>query len=194
MPEPTPGWEPYETLWNIFHERQPGREGLSGVGEAADARILIHSICHDPSLLNDKRSLGDVFEERMPGRRNAPAQLPQVVKALVQGLLECVDPNNQYDFPPYTDPEADLVGIYDHFKGGVYLVTGFGSWASGNGERVVEYISMIFGTKHYRLATQWGEVVQWPDGKYRSRFVYRGPSMRSHEPPFKVPSPPLRPV
>lgn len=80
-------------------------------------------------------------------------------------------------------------GIYDHFKGGVYLVRGVSSWASGNGEPVVEYTSMVFGTHHVRLLSQWREIVKWPDGEQRGRFVYRGPDLTTPAPSFKVPSP-----
>lgn len=87
------------------------------------------------------------------------------------------------------DPDELSLGVYDHFKGGIYMVRGFSSWASGNGERVVEYTSLIHGTHHTRLADQWCEVVQWPDGMYRSRFVYRSPDLTTPAPGFKVPSP-----
>lgn len=77
-------------------------------------------------------------------------------------------------------------GIWDHFKGGIYLTQGFGAWASGNGEGVVAYISMSNGKAFYRLATQWNEIVRWPDGQLRSRFIYRGPDLSTPAPTFKV--------
>ena len=46
---------------------------------------------------------------------------------------------------------------------------------------------MVFGTDHTRFVREWCEVVQWPDGKYRSRFVYRGPDLTTPAPQFKVP-------
>lgn len=101
---------------------------------------------------------------------------------LAQQMLECLRDGFLTDSPP-------KLGIYDHFKGGVYLVTGHAIWASGSGEPTVEYTSMLFGRKNNRLTSQWVEVVAWPDGRYRSRFVYRGPDMETPEPPFKVPSP-----
>jgi len=54
----------------------------------------------------------------------------------------------------------------------------------------MEYTSMTYGTPHSRLISQWCEVVKWPDGKYRSRFVYRGPDLHTPEPSYKVPTPP----
>jgi len=81
-------------------------------------------------------------------------------------------------------------GIYDHYKGGVYLACGISTWESGScREPVVEYTSMTFGTRHARLLTQWNEMVTWPDGEKRSRFVYRGADLTTPEPSFKVPSP-----
>lgn len=82
-------------------------------------------------------------------------------------------------------------GIWDHFKGGVYLSQRVGVFASGNDEPMIEYLSMVFGTTHFRLCWEWNEVVMWPDGKYRSRFVYRGKDLREPPPPFKAPTPRL---
>lgn len=77
-------------------------------------------------------------------------------------------------------------GVYDHFKGGVYLSTDVWEWASGKCEPVVSYISLVYGRKFTRLAHEWQSIVRWPDGQYRSRFVYRGPDLNTPEPSFKV--------
>ncbi len=122
----------------------------------------------------------------MPGRTKLTIEQADIA----QGLLECLNPYQAYS--PHTmaaSVDFKMGGLWDHFKGGIYLITGFSSWASGNNEPVVEYLSMLFGTKHTRLVSQWCEVVQWPDKKYRSRFVKRGPDLRTPEPPYKVPSP-----
>lgn len=79
-------------------------------------------------------------------------------------------------------------GIHDHFKGGVYLSTEVVRFVEDN-EPLVNYVSMIFGTKHARRAAEWNEVVQWPDGMWRSRFVFRGETLQTMAPYFKVPSP-----
>jgi hypothetical protein len=119
-------------------------------------------------------------QERVTGRHG----LTLVEADLAHGLLICIQTGAYHDshHPP-------PLGIYDHFKGGVYLITGYSRWASGNGEPVIEYLSMLFGTKHTRLLDQWIEVVKWPDGRYRSRFIYRGANLTVAEPSFKVPSP-----
>ncbi len=63
---------------------------------------------------------------------------------------------------------------------------GFSSWASGKGEKVVVGTSLTYATPHTRFASEWCEVVEWPDHKWRSRFVYRGPDLRVPAPSYKV--------
>ncbi len=78
-------------------------------------------------------------------------------------------------------------GVWDHFKGGVYAVHGRVLWTGPEGGEVVIYTSMVFGTTHARLVSVWNEIVRWPDGAYRTRFVRRfDPKI---EPSFKVPTP-----
>lgn len=76
-------------------------------------------------------------------------------------------------------------GIWDHFKGGVYLSQSVVRFAA-TGEPLVVYVSLGNGTMHGRLARDWNEVVKWPDGKYRSRFIHRGPDLSISAPDFKV--------
>jgi hypothetical protein len=78
-------------------------------------------------------------------------------------------------------------GIYDHFKGGVYLTERVALWVDDDSP-VVFYVSLVNGAAYCRRCSEWNEVVQWPDGKYRSRFVFRGIGC-SEEPSFKVPTP-----
>lgn len=54
-------------------------------------------------------------------------------------------------------------------------------------EPMVVYLSLIHGTWHVRRIEQWFEIVTWPDGMARGRFVYRGPTAETPEPSFKVP-------
>jgi hypothetical protein len=76
--------------------------------------------------------------------------------------------------------------LHDHFKGGIYLATQLAT-STDTGEAMVVYCSVIYGTWHVRRSDEWNEVVWWPDGKMRSRFVAR---KRPEQPPaFKVPSP-----
>jgi hypothetical protein len=115
------------------------------------------------------------FSERLNTRELSPTE-----SKMVTNLLDCM--NNDWD----ENPHRLRLGLYDHFKGGVYLVEGFSSWASGEGEQLVEYISLSNGKRFARFATQWCEIVKWPDGRYRSRFVYRGIPLECQEPSFKV--------
>jgi hypothetical protein len=102
---------------------------------------------------------------------------------LVQGLLECLHHN--WVSRAGWDMQH---GVWDHFRGGVYLSDRVERCADG-GEPRVSYLSLIYGTWHSRRAAQWNEVVLWPDGKYRSRFVYRGRDLSTSPPDFKVASP-----
>lgn len=80
------------------------------------------------------------------------------------------------------------LGIYDHYKGGVYMADRVLQWEE-DGAPIVSYLSMTIGRWFGRRCAEWAEVVQWPDGKYRSRYVYRGPDLRTPEPSFKVATP-----
>jgi len=185
----TTGYDPYLTLWQFF--RGPSESKLRRFDETE--RRLIQNV------------IGEVFDFGAPASRDVllerfsnamRAQTGEVLSSLERpiagGLLELMlehgarvgNPVN-----PLTKHDSITLGIWDHFKGGVYKVTGFSSWASGNGEKVVGYTSMLFGTDHTRLVNQWCEVVEWPDGKYRSRFVYRGADLKVTAPSWKVPSP-----
>lgn len=110
------------------------------------------------------------------------ANLSHEEAVLMEGLLECWSQGfvsiAGWDMPH---------GIWDHFKGGVYESDRVEMDADTGNPRV-SYRSLIYGGAHSRRAEQWNEVVQWPDGKWRSRFVLRGPP-GSLEPLYKVPSP-----
>jgi len=77
-------------------------------------------------------------------------------------------------------------GIYDHFKGGSYISTQVVTDVDTNKPSVV-YCSTVRGTWFVRPCDQWNELVEWPDGKYRSRFVFRKDPLLVPE--FKVPTP-----
>jgi hypothetical protein len=75
-------------------------------------------------------------------------------------------------------------GIYDHFKGGVYIVLlPLHKWTGDEGGQVVLYTNLT-SEVFARHVDVWTEIVKWPDGKYRPRFVLRGDP--SKEPSFKV--------
>lgn len=186
----TQGYDPHLTLARFYFGKQDITDS-----EMLKAKSVI-GYCVEHQLHSVKTSLLSRFSEIILKERGKALLIFSSHEAdLVQGLLDCLDLYHPYS--AYTDPRSiqgsQTGGIYDHFKGGVYLIRGHSLWASGNGEPVVEYLSMLFGTKHTRLVSQWCEVVKWPDGKYRSRFVYRGADLTVPEPKFKVSSP-LRPA
>jgi hypothetical protein len=99
---------------------------------------------------------------------------------LVTGLLNALD---KAGWISEAGPDMKH-GVWDHFKGGVYLSDGLGLNADSD-ELEVEYISLLHGTRHHRRCSSWNEIVQWPDGEYRSRFVLR--PTPDTIPLFKVP-------
>ncbi|MEK7063349.1 MAG: DUF1653 domain-containing protein [Patescibacteria group bacterium] len=63
--------------------------------------------------------------------------------------------------------------IYSHYRGGKFLVL-FVSDDSTNsrpGNRVVVYVSLTYGKVKSRDLSEFLEVVEWPDGQKRNRFV-----------------------
>jgi hypothetical protein len=185
----TPGYDPLQVLWHLFNGDDYVTARLPLLGPQRERIGSIVASVTENRMHAEGTSLVGRFMKAIEGAGGKPLDVDKA--DLAQGLLECLNPYQSGE--PYTHPRsltASKIGsIYDHFKGGVYAVRDFSSWASGEGEPVVEYLSMIHGTKHTRLASQWCEVVQWPDGKYRSRFVYRGPTLQTPEPAYKVPSP-----
>jgi hypothetical protein len=89
-------------------------------------------------------------------------------------------------------PHPAFPGVYDHFKGGVYLAERLERDAD-TGRTRVSYRSLLFGSFHSRRLEEWNEEVLWPDGCMRPRFAYRGPGLAGKEPTYKVPSPTAAP-
>lgn len=187
----TPGYDPLQTLWHLFQ----ADDAISAkIPISKQQREKIEQIIRDvtahlspgsPARLQpDGTSLVGRFLKAMADANGKTLTAQQA--DLADGLLECVNRNQPGE--PWARPHDLRTGIWDHFKGGVYKVRGFSRWASGDGEKVVEYTSLLHGTDHTRLADQWCEVVQWPDKKYRSRFVYRGEDLKTPEPAYKVSS------
>jgi hypothetical protein len=182
---PTPGYDPHLVLARFFFGKSDISEEEMTKTKSVIGFVTEHRSHPEGSTLISR------FNQCVADHRGVGSLIISLHEAeLAEGLLECLNPYQSYS--PFTAPESVTLqsrGVYDHFKGGVYMIRDFSTWASGNGEKVVEYLSMLFGTKASRLMSQWCEVVRWPDGKYRSRFVYRGPDLRTPEPSFKVPSP-----
>ena len=65
-------------------------------------------------------------------------------------------------------------GIYKHFKGGRYsvLLTALDSETT---QEVVVYVSLDTGSIWCRPVSMWHEMVRWPDGVSRPRFVAEVP-------------------
>lgn len=179
----TKGYDPYVTLAGFFFEwanftPEELQKVRSVVGLCLEERM------HPPEMSLTTRFLQRVEEDY---GEDALARYTADDLDLIEGMLQCLHNRNTFW---HTLPEGVRPhGIYDHFKGGVYKIRGLSEWAGGG--QVVEYTSMIFGTDHTRLLREWCEVVQWPDGKHRSRFVYRGADLSTPPPSFKVQSPTL---
>ena len=63
--------------------------------------------------------------------------------------------------------------IYEHHKGGKYLVL-FVADDSTNarpGNKVVIYVSLTYGVIKARDLAEFTEMVEWPDGQKRERFI-----------------------
>jgi hypothetical protein len=84
---------------------------------------------------------------------------------LIQDLLQCLW-HEDLSF----GGEKMTHGVYIHYKGGRYRSIGVAIDAETGGQRV-QYVSMGDGVIYSRLAIEWGQVVRWPDGRFRSRFM-----------------------
>lgn len=66
-------------------------------------------------------------------------------------------------------------GLYHHKGGGRYYVSGTvrnSTNGPSEGQVMVEYHSLLYGTKHVREEGQFHELVLWPDNTYKPRFVH----------------------
>lgn len=61
-------------------------------------------------------------------------------------------------------------GNYVHYKGGVYRVL-FSAKHTETEEPLVVYVSLKTGEIFARPEKMWNEVIPWPDGKSRPRFI-----------------------
>lgn len=62
---------------------------------------------------------------------------------------------------------------YKHYKGDVYLVLGVAIESTNvrEGRRVVVYTSLQNGTMHTRDEKEFTELVKWPNGDMKPRFM-----------------------
>lgn len=150
------------------------------------AQLFFDKASPTSAEIDSARSLSDQATPNDAGRSRFVkrwASLSIEDSSLIQGLLKCIH-NGWVSDAGWTMTH----GVWDHFKGGVYLSRDVERCAD-SGEPRVSYISLLHASKHSRRAAEWNEVVKWPDGNYRSRFVYRGVDLRTPAPSFKVPSP-----
>ncbi len=63
--------------------------------------------------------------------------------------------------------------VYNHHKGAKYLVLSVAddSTNSRPGNKLVAYVSLTTGKIRCRDLSEFLEVVEWPDGQKRSRFI-----------------------
>lgn len=69
--------------------------------------------------------------------------------------------------------EVVELGLYQHYKGALYLVIML-AWESTNGrprELIVVYRSLEQESTNVRRAAEFVEPVKWPDGVVRTRFA-----------------------
>ena len=63
--------------------------------------------------------------------------------------------------------------VYGHHKGGKYLVLSVADDSTNNrsGNKLVVYVSLTYGKIKCRDLTEFIEIIEWPDGQHRSRFI-----------------------
>lgn len=81
------------------------------------------------------------------------------------------------------DSRLDLA-VFDHYKGGVYQTRGLAR-STDTKDVLVIYGSLGPGGLWARPLAEWNDLVTWPDGVLRPRFVSRGVNP-TVDPPFKV--------
>jgi hypothetical protein len=69
--------------------------------------------------------------------------------------------------------EIILNRVYEHYKGGKYLVLGVAEESTNarTGTQVVIYISLTYGKMKCRDLQEFLELVSWPDGQMKPRFI-----------------------
>lgn len=71
------------------------------------------------------------------------------------------------------------IGLYRHYKGGLYRLLFCADTHRHNGDLDAVYVSLTHGTvvtrpmrRDSRQEDAWTDVVRWPDGIERDRFLY----------------------
>lgn len=66
-----------------------------------------------------------------------------------------------------------MTNLYRHFKGGLYIFLGYARHSETKEEMVV-YITVPTKEVWVRPKALWEEIVRWPDGQMRPRFIADG--------------------
>jgi hypothetical protein len=76
-------------------------------------------------------------------------------------------------------------GVYQHYKGGLYTVLGVAEDCTNTRDKteLVIYVSLKDGKIYCRELKEFSEIVEWPDGGQKPRFVgafssFKKPSTR----------------
>jgi len=117
------------------------------------------------------------FEERFAEARGFPIS-DEVERKEVYGLLLCLHLG-------WWTKDVQIGGYYDHYKGGYYFVEKLILDTATKQDKFV-YQSVYTKKWFGRAPHEWREIVEWPDGVLRSRFIQRGFFEADLEPPFKV--------
>lgn len=135
--------------------------GDISVKDLQDAEKRAEKVCSsDPPLL-------EKFLEQYPAQDPMAKTTVERVEE-VEGLLQCIW---RGDYKDAFNPEA---GPYVHFKGTIYLCYGNATLLQGPKEEHAVVYSSKSGEIFVRPLKEWAEIVKWPDGKYRPRFMKEG--------------------
>jgi hypothetical protein len=132
------------------------------VKDLQDAKKHAQRVCSsDPPLL---QKFLEQYPAQDPMRKVTVEQVEEV-----EGLLQCIWRGDYGD--DVFDPKS---GPYVHFKGETYLCFGIATLLQGPKEEVAVVYSNKPGDIFVRTLKEWIEIVKWPDGKYRPRFMKEG--------------------
>ena len=150
---------PYRELAAYALGKPHGHITVQDLREAEVRALRVTSM--DPPLL------GKFLEQYPPQDPMRKVLTIQIERA--EGVLLCLwrgDYQAAFDIQP---------GPYIHFKGGEYLVFKEALLLEGPKERMaIVYYEPPNGRAFVRTIREWVDIVKWPDGLYRPRFMKKG--------------------